>query len=454
MLRSLFLASASAAAASGLTWLALRSNVDRPVASVTARPTAAPLGIGPGRTGAEGTGHSSGGTAASTRTATARPLDSEGMGKAMGAVLTESDPVAALEQFTSLLRSLTPENAAAAWQAVEAARGPEAMRYASVLAHAWGAMDGPGALDALGKSRGRESSQARFHAMTGWASRDAAGAMAWLDNQSAEKPGDAEAAKAGKFRREDRDGIALLRMGLVNGMAATDPDGAARWIGSMDEKERGPLLAAVARRQMALGFDAASAWASRITDPALRADAVASVARRYADESPEQAAAWAAGEATRPEGREAVGAVAREWAARDPEKAIAWIQQLPAGPAQQEAWEDAFRSWSRTDPEASSRWLNTMPQGPSRDAAVSSLSRSVARTDPAAAIAWAGTIADPAARDAALLRTAQLWRTVDESAALQWATANLPPEQQQRLATEELPRPPKRTREDKPRRQR
>ena len=453
MLRSLITASVSAAAASGLTWLALRSDPARPAASVSARPTAAPVGIGPGRTGSESAGHAPDGTAAAKKAPPA-PLDAEAMSTAMGAVLTESDPVVALERFTSLLRSLTPENAAAAWQAVENARGPEALRYASVLAHAWGAMDGPGALDALGKSRSRESTQARFHAMTGWASRDAAGAMAWLDDLKTAPPGDAETARGGKGRREDRDGMALLRLGLVNGMGATDPDGAARWIGGMDEKERGPLLAAVARRQMALGFDNAAAWASRITDPALRADAVASVARRYADDSPEQAAAWAASEATRPEGREAVGAVAREWAARDPEKAIAWIQQLPQGPAQQEAWEDAFRSWSRTDPEASSRWLNTMPQGPSRDAAVSSLSRSVARSDPAAAIAWAGTIADPTARDAALLRTAQLWRTVDESAALQWAAANLPPDQQQRLATEELPRPPKRPRDDKPRRAR
>jgi hypothetical protein len=77
-----------------------------------------------------------------------------------------------------------------------------------------------------------------------------------------------------------------------------------------------------------------------------------------------------------------------------------------------------------------------MPPGPSRDAAVSSLSRTIARNDPTAAIAWANTIADPAARSESLLRTAQLWNSVDAPAASQWAASNLPPDLQQRFASE------------------
>ena len=353
----------------------------------------------------------------------------EGMDAAVQAMMLERDPLLAMEAFTALLRELTPENAAAAWESMSGRfHGAEALRYLPLLAHAWGALDGPGALAVIKSGGDRDDLKARLSAMGGWATKDSGEALAWLKDQETTAGG----LKEGK--QEAMQELRLLKAGLIQGLAAQDPNRAMSLLPSMDEKERGPLMAVIAREQFRLGMDAASQWAGSIADPALREQAMASLVRQYANDDPAKAAAWLTAQGGTTGSPAAIGSVAREWAAKDPAAAVIWMDSLPDGPAKNEAWEDALRSWSKKDPMASSTYLSQMPTGPARDSAVSSLSRSIAKEDPDAAIQWANSIQDPAARETALVRSVQLWSSKNQAAAADWIqSSGLQPEVQQRM---------------------
>ncbi len=452
-LRPLLLAISSAVLASGVTWLIVRPPPPGVDPSLAARPAAGssrmidpPLLVRP-------SGIQEDAAKTPDRWKDHRGsnglITAEAMPDAVAAMLLERDPLLAMEAFTALLRELTPDNAAAAWEAMSGRiHGAEAFRYLPLLAHAWGALDGPGALAVIKSGGDRDGLKARLSVMGGWATRDSSGALAWLKAQEAS----ADGLKEGK--PEAMQELRILKAGLIRGLAAHDPDQAMGLLPSMEEKERGPMVSLIAREQFRLGIDAATQWAGAISDPALREQAMASLVRQYATDDPAKAAAWLSTQNGTANNPSSIGAVAREWAAKDPAAAVQWMDGLAEGPAKNEAWEDALRSWSKKDPLASSTYLSKMPVGPARDSAVSSLSRSIAREDPDAAIQWANTIQDPAARETALVRSIQLWSTRDQAAAAQWIGASgLQPEVQQRMLeplVRREPNPLKKTPDQKP----
>ncbi|MES2468559.1 MAG: hypothetical protein V4675_14725 [Verrucomicrobiota bacterium] len=432
-LRPLLLATSSAVLASGVTWLIVHPS---------------PPGGDPGRAArsAAASGRMVGSPAklppSGSQDSPVKPPDrwkdlrdphgritAEAMPAAVAAMLLERDPLQAMEAFSALLRELTPDNAAAAWEAMSGrVHGAEAFRYLPLLAHAWGALDGPGALAVIKSGGDRDGLKARLSVMGGWATRDSGGALAWLK----ELETNADGLKEGK--PEAMQELRLLKAGLIRGLAAHDPNQAMGLLPGMEEKERGPMVSLIAREQFRLGIDAATQWAGAISDPALREQAMASLVRQYAADDPAKAAAWLTAQNGTASNPSSIGAVAREWAAKDPAATVQWMDGLPEGPAKNEAWEDALRSWSKKDPLASSTYLSQMPKGAARDSAVSSLSRSIAREDPDAAIQWANTIQDPAARETALVRSIQLWSTRDKAAAAEWiGSSGLQPEVQQRM---------------------
>lgn len=363
-------------------------------------------------------------------------IPADRMDEAIRRVMTDSNPVNALESFTALLKNLTPDNASAAWKALQSqAQGAEAMRYLPLLSYSWGAIDGPAALKALSEEGGRDNRMGSMSAIGGWAAKDPQAALAWLkEYEAANKSEGGEGGRGGR----DRDGGAgMLKLGLINGLAQSDPQAALAVIATMDENERGRLVGVVAQRELKQGVESAARWATSIQDPEMRKAAMASVAGEYARQDPAQAAAWltSAGDGTVDPG--AVGSVARAWVEKDPEKALQWINTLPAGQAQNEAYEDAFRSWARIDPTASSTYLNSMPAGPSKDAAITSLVRGIVGEDPSAAVQWASTISDEKARMETLVRAAQEWNRQDSASAQAWiASSGLPATVQQQILTQ------------------
>lgn len=355
-------------------------------------------------------------------------ISAERMGDAIRDVLLEPDPLKALEDFSSLIRQLTPENAEAAIKSLNAHGGRmETARFLPLLAFAWGQIDGAGALEKL-KTDNREDGFAKFSAIGGWASKDPQAALAYI--QELEKKDKADGGKGGR----DAEATRWLKMGLISGLGKVDAAAALNMVMSFPEDERRNLIGVLTNQQMKLGVEQAAQWAAGLADEKLRSQALTSISREMARENPAKAAEWIAAHSGEEGMSDAVGGVAREWADKDPKSALAWVMTLPAGEAQTEAMGDTFRSWSRKDPEASSQYLNSMAAGPAKDAAIGALARSVVREDPSAAITWAKTIQDEAARNQALVRTVTAWRYADDAAAQQWILqSGLPVEVQQQM---------------------
>lgn len=367
-----------------------------------------------------------------------RPIAAAEMPDAIRAILLDPDPIAGLERFSALLRNLTPENAEAAWKALEEqADGRDATRYLPLLSHAWGRIDGAGAMKALSEIGGRESMMGRAGVMGGWAAQDPQAALAWLREHEADAAARRQAeGEEGGRRGRGRGGeeTRILKAGMINGLARSDPAAAMAMLETMSEAERGPLVSVVAQAELKRGVEHAARWAESVSDPAMRKQAVAEVVREYSREDPAAAAAWLSSTGAGDASPSAAGTVAREWVSREPEKAVEWIGSLSDGEAKQAAYQEAFRTWGWRDPTASSTYLTRMPEGPSRDAAISSFARTVVREDPAAAIQWADAISDEAVRMDALVRTAQAWHARDPQAAGQWiASSGLPPDMQQTM---------------------
>jgi hypothetical protein len=189
------------------------------------------------------------------KTSPARPLSGEEITAAATEILNHPDPVAALSLFSNLLRDLSPENASAAWQAFASHQGPSTISYTALLAHQWGSVDGKGALQFLASEKSRDALQARYHALSSWASQSPQDAIAWFnENANGDRTRD-----GGKSKNPG-----LLLSGLVDGVARHDIDAATRLIASAEapEWERSRLLASLASRQLALGTDQARASAT------------------------------------------------------------------------------------------------------------------------------------------------------------------------------------------------
>ena len=123
-------------------------------------------------------------------------ISPEDMTTAIEQMRKENDPLLRRKLFTELLENLTPENAKAAYLALQSGRrgwgrggGDDELR---LMSHAWGSIDGPGAIQALtemraeresgegrDRGRGREGDRGGFElvsVLSGWASADGKGA--------------------------------------------------------------------------------------------------------------------------------------------------------------------------------------------------------------------------------------------------------------------------------------
>jgi hypothetical protein len=341
----------------------------------------------------------------------------EKMALALQEALRESDPVKSTMNFAHLMKHLTSENAPTAFKTLrETVTGFEALRFMPMLSYEWGSIDGASALAAMKDIGGRDTMIASAATLAGWASADPAAARKWLDEN-----GTAETRW-------------LLNRALITGMATNDPEGAARYVSTLDENERGNLVDVLAEQRLKSGLDEATRWALGLEDATMKMNALDRVAEQFTRQDPVKAAEWIKAYAGESYARDAVGTVAQEFAQKDPDQALAWAGKLPAGETQSEAYGRLFREWGRSDPTGASESLNRLPPGASKDQAINSFSRSIARENPEDAITWAATIQDPQVRENTQIEVVQRWRMTNATAATEWAAANLSPEAQQKSA--------------------
>ena len=393
-------------------------------ASRPIRPSAAPRSSSDGRGGVNEflSQYISGGT-----------ISSDNMTAAIEQMRKENDPILRRKLFSELLENLTPENAQAAYVALQSGRrrgrgaGDDELR---LMAHAWGRIDGPGAIKALtamraeregeegGRGRGRGGERGGIDlvsVLSGWATADGRAAANYVSGVE-----------------DDRE-KSMLSFGVVRGMMVNGVDEAMAYVSSLPQTEDGGrtqnwYMSTIASEMLEEGLDSAKAWVDTISDPNLRGGALSRVAESAVRDDLESAVEWVTQYAGDEAGQRAVNRVADEWAEDDPQAVLTWADSLPDA-AKAEAYGEAFEEWTRRDATAAGDFLTGMEPSTARDSAVEEFSTTLSREEPATAIQWAETISNVETRVDTLTQVARSWFYRDREAASQWIeTSGLPQE--------------------------
>ncbi len=349
----------------------------------------------------------------------------ERMEEAVRNALRNPDPVKATLYFAHLLEKLTAENAGAFLKGIhENAKGAEELRFISLLAHAWGALDGAGALAGLQSLKRRDLDGAVGTAMAAWASQDPEAAKRWLTQP------EQKGIPGRELRREE-----ALATGLVSGLARKDPGAALDYVMTFKKEEKRAELAHVlAEHVMREGVAKGANWAMGLPEEGMRTNALETIGYQYIKEDLPAAIQWAGKIADRPDAHEAVADVANEYANVNGREAAAWAAALPAGESRNHALEDVYETWTRADPLGASESLNGMEKGPGRDAAIEAFSRTLAKENPMDAVTWAGAISDSKERIDVQVEIARRWQASSPVEAMKWITSHFPEEAQMRAA--------------------
>jgi hypothetical protein len=380
------------------------------------------------------------------RFASGGEISDQDMKAAIDAMRKENDPLLRRKLFTALLEQLTPDNAMAAYLALQGGRrgggfgrgGDDELR---LLANAWGRIDGPGAIKALTEMRKeRENTEGEgrggrgrggdmrggtelVSVLSGWATVDGAAAGSYVNSIEDE--------------RQQR----MAAYGVVRGLMVNGVDGAMSYVASLPKDEdsgrtQAFYMSTIAGEMLEQGLDSAKDWVNSINDPDLKGGALSRVAESAIRDDLASAVEWVTQYADEESAERAISRVANEWAEDDPQAVLTWADNLPEG-AQAEAYGEAFEEWTRQDATAAGEYLTTIPASPARDAAVEEFSTTLARREPTTAIRWAETIGDQESRTETLTQVARSWYSQDQTAATTWLeTSGLPAESVEAVTSE------------------
>jgi hypothetical protein len=344
-----------------------------------------------------------------------RPLESHEI-EALGEDYRKAlDPIAKRLAFSKLIAGMTADNALEIREQFD--HLPAEHAAFRDFHYAWGKIAGDEAV-----LHGVDTKKPDMHvALAGFAAANPGAAMAWFDSLPKESS------------KEDYSSQAYLKMGMVHGLAVTDPDAAAdfvlRFAGAGDRDAR-RMMAEVANKVMqSQGADVAADWTRSLPEGDMRNAATGHVAHRLAREDPQRAATWAQDVGS----TRAMAAVGHEWAKQDGAAAVGWLDTM-GDRADGTAYYHTFEAWVAKDPQAASQHLVDMSPSPNRDYAINGMINRHRWDDPQSAITWAGEIASPERRQRALVSAGEAFFRRNRAGAEQWLpTSGLPADVQQRL---------------------
>jgi hypothetical protein len=220
-----------------------------------------------------------------------------------------------------------------------------------------------------------------------WARQDAAGALAWCQENLA------------------ASSLARAVGGVLAGAAEKDPAGAGQLVSAMDPSPARTEAAVALARKWFPGstFETsqqpaspeAVAWLNSLDGDTLKR-VLGQLAWRWGTADPRSMAAFLVGVSAEQVPAHTYSVVARELARRDPAEALNWAGRLPNEQSLSTGGE-AFAEWRLAQPEAAMEWLNNLPAvDPRRQAYFQGLVRSLAYHPQAAEQLAAMTVAERA----------------------------------------------------------
>lgn len=319
----------------------------------------------------------------------------------------ENDTVAALReaiktpstsgklQYLTLLQQLTAEEAPRMLEVFRemSRQGYKVREYDRLFWERWAELDGPGVAKIMFErdKRFKETGLSNL-AISTWAKNDPEAAADWLAQQ------------------EDiplREG---MTKGLLEGMAAADPDQAQEFLlsGNFTPDQIAYGFSQIARQKlMQDGLDSVGQWYAEFSENDANFETVTNAATQiYSRAAFSDALHWANQlEGSRDAVLRARGQLHARLADGRPDGLITFLgsEKYAHNIAGVEALTSrAIDRWLRTTPYAMGTWLQQNEDIPNYDLIVKPFAEKVAVDDPNAARAWAGTIRDPELRETVL----------------------------------------------------
>lgn len=291
------------------------------------RPATAIRGDAPGR-----------GLARLDREATPR-IDRESATDEMSRILGGIDPLSRTQAWLDFVNSLGAgefENVIAEMR--ERGLQTENMEAYSLILTAWAKVDPLAALDYASENTG--SPFARNTILTEWARTDPEGAILWAESN------------------HEGDGANPWMVGVIRGLASTDPTRATDLMNSMPYSgERGQALSALLPQMLAQGPEVAKAWIEGFSDEQLRDGAIRRISEDLARTDPVGTADWLLAQGG-DGARRSMDDVIEIWADQDPAAARGYYQSLPQGPLRTSALRGLTNQMALEDPRAAADFLD------------------------------------------------------------------------------------------------
>ncbi len=177
--------------------------------------------------------------------------------------------------------------------------------------------------------------------------------------------------------------------GLVQGLAASNPDLAIRLISGLElaPNESNRMFAQVINGVASNNFGEAVLLLDRVTDPIQRAEIVRDSIWNLVRVDFEQTLSLVE---TLPDGgikSETIQRMVGQLASVDPVRAVVLVDRIPFGNAYRNAVSNLASNWVRSDPDAALAWMAQLPEGEERDGAYRNAFNHLAKSDPDRAFA-------------------------------------------------------------------
>ncbi len=277
--------------------------------------------------------------------------------------------------------------------------------------------------------------------ISAWMDRDPFKAIAYLDENDADgwtrktaisswasdNPIDAAAAIQGL---EDEGKVNDWVVGLIEGMARNDPEGALRALADLPGGDtKNEAIREILPEVVARGAEFAGEWIEQIDEPKLQRETAKRLAHSLARRDPESASDWIRNMTKVDTRRDASEVVSEIYAQQDLEGAKEWAASLPQD-TMTEAAEGVAKYLAREDPVEAARWLQGLGDDPDLDGARFRFLQEAGRNDPQTALENVSTLSRANDQERYYRDILSRWRKQDQGAAVAWAVANsdsLPP---------------------------
>ncbi len=334
-------------------------------------------------------------------------LHRESASEEMARILAGADPISRAQAWLDFVNSLGADE----FESVIAEMRERGLQTANMEAYAliltaWAKVDPLAALDYASENTG--SPFARNTILAEWARTDPEGAILWAESH------------------HEGDGANPWMVGVIRGLAATDPARATSLMNAMPySNERGQALAALMPQMLAQGAEAAKAWIAGFDDEQLREGAIRRISEELARTDPAGTAAWlveSGGDGARRSMDDVIGI----WASQDESAALGYFETLPSGDLRTSALRGLTNRMALEDPRAAADFLDAH-EADADDRVYQQFAWHTFREDPSVGADYIAMIQDPQERDRTYRRMLDGWLRRDYEAASGWISqAQLP----------------------------